>query len=394
MSRPRLVLLDDGLFVRTQLHDIRPLAATFNRFVEAVARTGEFERVRYVVPVRDLRIWEVEPALDPIDESVLEVVPSTFFSGIADYLLRAGWVAGRNWPVIDRAIADADLLWLRLPASNGLLALAAARRHDVPHFGWLAGSAAQVARAQPRPAPLKAFARLIGAAYDAVSDLAGASGPMICLDATLFASVVSSTEVEQTLVDVRPVRSEGPWRLVWAGRMAGEKGLPELIEAVQRLRRRGRPVTLTIIGDGPARARTERLLAALPADAVEDYGYVGDRPSYMQLLRSGDLFAHPSGAEGVPKALVEAMAAGLPVIAADAGAVADVLGHGQRGQLVVPGNAEALADAIDHLLADAAERSRLRDAGLAWAADHTAEAQARRLVSWLRGKFPQLGWRP
>ncbi len=392
MSRPRLVVLDDGLFVRTQLHDIRPLLATFNRFVEAVARTGEFERVRYLVPVRELRIWEVEPALDPIDESAVEVVPTTFFSGIADYLMRAGWVAGQNWPMIDRAIADADLLWLRLPASNGLLALTAARRHRVAHFGWLAGSVTAVAGAQPRPAPLKAIARLIGAAYDSVSELAASSGPMVRLDADLFASVVTAAEVEQTRAGLTPIRADGPWRLVWAGRMAGEKGLPELVDAVRRLLERRRALTLVIVGDGPARPRVERLLADLPDGVVEDYGYVGDRPTYMELLRAGDLFVHPSGAEGVPKTLVEAMAAGLAIVAADAGAVADVLGDGQRGRLVTPGDPAALAEAIEELLADPAERSRLRESGLAWAADHTAEAQARRLVGWLHEQFPQLDW--
>ena len=147
----RLAVLDDGLFVRTYSGEIRPISATFNRFVEAVARTGAFEHVRYVVPVRNLRIWELEPALDPVDESVLEVVPTAFFSGIADYLLRGGYLTARNSRPIDRAVAESDLLWLRLPASNALLALAAARRHGVPHFGWVAGSVGDVARAQPRP---------------------------------------------------------------------------------------------------------------------------------------------------------------------------------------------------------------------------------------------------
>ncbi len=392
MSRPRLVVLDDGLFVRTQLDDVRPLSATFNRFVEAVARTGEFESVRYLVPVRELRIWEVEPALDPIDESAVEVVPTTFFSGIADYLLRAGWVAGRNWPMIDRAIADADLLWLRLPASNALLALAAARRHDVAHFGWLAGSVTAVAGAQPRLAPMKALGRLIGAAYDSVSELAASSGPMVRLDGDLFASVVTAAEIGTTRAGLTPVRADVPWRLVWAGRMAGEKGLPELVDAVRRLHERRHALTLAIVGDGPARPRMERLLADLPNGVVEDYGYVGDRRTYMELLRAGDLFVHPSGAEGVPKALVEAMAAGLAIVAADVGAVAEVLGHGERGRLVRPSDPAALADAIDGLLREPAERSRLREGGLAWAADHTDEAQARRLIGWLRGQFPGLDW--
>lgn len=388
----RLTVLDDGLFVRTPAGEVRPLAATFHRFVEAVARTGQFGHVRYVVPVRDLRIWEVEPALGPVDGSVLEIVPTTFFSGIVDYLARAGWVAGRNWRPIERAVADSDLLWLRLPASNGLLALAAARRHRVPYFGWLAGSVESVARAQPRQLPLALPARAIGAAYDRVSELAGRGGPMITLDAELFASVVTGAEVEQTRVDLSPVRESGPWRLAWAGRMAGEKGLAQLVEAVGLLVRGGRDVSLVLIGDGPARRAVERAAARLPEGRVADYGYVGDRATYMGLLRTAHLFVQPSRAEGVPKVLLEAMAAGLPIVAADVGATRDVLAEGKRGQLVAAADAGALAGAIGRLLDDPAERSALRERGLAWAADHTAEAQAARLLRWLRDHFPALGW--
>lgn len=387
----RLTVLDDGSFVHTQVDDIRPLSATFNRFVEAVARAGAFERVRYLVPVRELRVWEVEPALAPIDESVLEVVPTTFFSGIADYVARAGWVAGTNWPVIERAVVDSDLLWLRLPASNALLALAAARRHRVAHFGWVAGSAAAVAGAQRRPLPLRWGAQAIGAAYDAVTALAGESGPLLTLDADIFASVVTAAEVEQTRRQGAGAR-EGPLTIAWSGRMAGEKGLAQLVDAFGRLLAAGRDVRLVLIGDGPARPRLEQALAGLPADRIDDYGYVGDRPTYMSLLRSAHLFVHPSAAEGVPKVLVEAMAAGVPIVASDAGAVAGVVAHGDRGRLVAAGDVDALTDALAALLDDPAERDRLRQRGLNWAADHTAEAQAERLVSWLRPRFPDLAW--
>jgi len=387
----RLAVLDDGLFVRTHAGEVRPLSATFNRFVEAVARNGAFERVRYIVPVRQLRHAETEPTLEPIDEQHLEIVPTAFFSGIADYLLRASYLCLRNWSPIDRAISDSDLVWLRLPASNALLALAAAHRHAVPHFGWLAGSVRAVARAQRRPAPLGWVAQAVGSGYDAVSQLAGRSGPLIRLDADLFASAVTAAEVEQTRAAMASPRSEGPWRVVWAGRMATEKGLPELIEAVRLVRQGDRDVSLVLIGDGPARPALERALD-LPADRIEDHGYVGDRIAYMNLLRGGDILLHPSHAEGVPKVLVEAMAAGLPIVAADAGAVREVLGAGERGRIVPVANAPTLADAAGELLDAPDDRAALRERGLAWAAQHTAEAQAARLIGRLRIEFPQLDW--
>ena len=100
----------------------------------------------------------------------------------------------------------------------------------------------------------------------------------------------------------------------------------------------------------------------------------------------------PSHAEGMPKVLVEAMAAGLPVVATTIGAVPAVLDHGNRGRLVPAGAPTRLADAIAGLLDDPPARSLLRERGLDFAASHTAEAQARRLVGWMRQTFPALPW--
>jgi glycosyltransferase involved in cell wall biosynthesis len=237
----------------------------------------------------------------------------------------------------------------------------------------------------------------VGGAYDAVTALTGRSGPLITLDAELFASVVTDAEIRQTeraaSAGISQGGAERPMRIVWAGRMAREKGLTELVTALKLVRETGRDVTLVLIGDGPARKSLEPALRRLPADRVEDYGYVGNRAFYMDLLRGGDLLVHPSRAEGVPKVLIEAMAGGLPIVAADAGAVPGVLGDGERGRIVPAGDTPALAATIAELLDDRRQRLALRERGLAWAADHTAEAQARRLVSRLQALFPGLDWR-
>jgi hypothetical protein len=392
LARPiRLAVLDDGLFVRTAQGTVHPVAATFSRFVEAVARNASFGRTRYIVPVRALSPGEQQPVLPPVDESVLEIVPTTSFSGIADYLVRAPLMSYRNWGRLSAALADADLLWLRLPASNGLLALTVARRLRVPHFGWLAGSVSEVAAAQARPAPLRWAAQAVGAGYDAVGNLAARGGPMVKLDGEMFASVVSAVDVAATAASQeRPVGE--PWKLMWAGRLAAEKGVEDLIAALRILLDGGHDVTLTLIGDGPARPAIEKAAAALPAGRVRLTGQIGDRSAYLSVLRQGDLFVHPSRAEGTPKVVVEAMAAGLPIVASAVGSVAQVLGDGERGRLVPAGDPAALAAAIEALLDDNGARQELTERGLDWARQHTTEAQAARLVTWLRAQFPILPW--
>jgi glycosyltransferase involved in cell wall biosynthesis len=391
-TKPRLAVLDDNLYVRTQTGEVRPLSATFNRFVQAVAETGEFERVRYIVPVRRLREWEVEPALEAVDESLLEIVPTAWFSGISDYVLRAPLMYQRNAGPIDRAVADSDLLWLRLPASNALLALRAARRRGVAHFGWLAGSAAGVARGARRRAGIAAAAALMGEAYDRVTRMVGRSGRLIELDGEMFASVVTRSEIDASRATVDAPRRNGSARVAWAGRMAGEKGLVDLVDAVAAARRAGTDLKLVLIGDGPGRTALSHAVARLGADVVEDYGYVGDRTAFMELLRGCDLFVSASHSEGLPKTLVEAMAAGLPVIATDAGASRSVLANGERGVVVPVGDVPALGGAITSLIGDSRRRRQLSTAGLDWAASHTAAAQARRLIDRLRKEFPGLNW--
>ncbi len=390
MSGIRLAVLDDGQFVRTYAGTVHPTAATFHRFVEAVGRAGAFAQVRYMVPVRGLRIWENDPVLPEVDQSALELVPTASFAGIADYLLRSPYLLARNWAPINRAIADSDLVWLRLPASNAPLALIAARRLRVPYFGWVAGSVTDVARAQPRPAPLRAGALAIGALYDEVARSAARGGPVATLGGELFNSVFSTDQVESSR-QAGPPPEGPPWTLTWAGRMAGEKGLPTLFSAFSTLLDRGHDVNLVMIGDGSERAAVEALAARLPPGRVRLRGYLGDPDAYFGAMRGAHVLAHPSGAEGVAKVVVEAMAAGVPVVATPVGGVADVLAGG-RGRSVPVNDPTALAGAIAELLDNRAERVALRERGLAWAAEHTAERQAASLIDWLRVEFPRLHW--
>jgi len=366
----RVVVLDDNHYVRTYAQETRPVSATFNQFVEAVARSPRVGRVSYLVPVRHLRIWEVEPALDPVDESLLDTVPMAPFGGIADRVLRAGWIAARNWRPIARAVAQADLLWLRLPASNALLALTAARRHGVPVFSWIDGQ------------------------EGAVSQLATELGPSINADVQMFASTIRDEEIAETRRLSGEHAHEGPWRIAWAGRMNSARPVEELVESVRLLIERGRDVVLVVMCDGPARKSIERRLRALGQHRVEDYGAVGDRPTYMRLLREADVLVHPSFASGMPEVLIDAMAAGLPIVAVgeSGGVVRDILGDGERGIVVSAAESQELAGALEELLDRPQRRQELRLRALDWVSDRTARAQAGRLVQKLVELFPDLDW--
>jgi glycosyltransferase involved in cell wall biosynthesis len=141
-------------------------------------------------------------------------------------------------------------------------------------------------------------------------------------------------------------------RLLFTGRLAAVKGLPVLLEALRDLQDDWR---LTVIGDGPDRTALQAQAAGLPVDFV---GY-RSQAEVAEALALTDVFVLPSFAEGVPVVLMEAMAAGVPVVATRIAGVPELVEDGVHGRLVTPGNAKALRDAIACCLQDPDRRRRM-----------------------------------
>jgi glycosyltransferase involved in cell wall biosynthesis len=155
------------------------------------------------------------------------------------------------------------------------------------------------------------------------------------------------------------------WRLVVVGQMCQmHKGHDVLLGALAICARRGLNFQLTLVGDGPYRHELEDLAARLKLSG--QCHFVGELPGGSAVGRAldlADVFVLPSRAEGMPRALLEAMARGLPCIASDVGGVSEVL---DRCDLVPPGDACALAEklcsvlAMPVLLRAMSERNRAR----------------------------------
>ena len=131
-----------------------------------------------------------------------------------------------------------------------------------------------------------------------------------------------------------------------------QKGHRFLIEAAAALAPDYPEARYLLIGDGELRADLEQRIAA--AGLTGQFRLLGLRPDVPDLLAAADLFVLPSLWEGLPMALVEAMAAGLPVVATDVSGTRGVMAGGETGLLVPPGDAAALARAIAALLDDPA----------------------------------------
>ncbi|WP_242340315.1 MULTISPECIES: glycosyltransferase family 4 protein [unclassified Anaeromyxobacter] len=163
--------------------------------------------------------------------------------------------------------------------------------------------------------------------------------------------------------------------VVYAGRLSPEKGVDVLARAWPRVVARLPEARLWMLGDGAERARLEELARR---EGVEtSLALPGPVADVAPFLRAADAAVLPSRTEGMPVALLEAMACAVPVVATAVGGSAEVLRDGVTGRLVPPERPGALADALVEALRDPAAQERARAAREEVAAryglDHVAE---------------------
>jgi len=142
------------------------------------------------------------------------------------------------------------------------------------------------------------------------------------------------------------------------------KGHSYLLEAMTHLSTVYCDLRLVIVGDGPQRQNLEHKIAELGlAGKVMLAGQRDDVPLWLNAL---DLFTLPSyGEEGVPQAIMQAMACGVPVVSTTVGAIGEAVVDGETGILVAPRDTDALSAALARLIADPEMRKNMGEAGLA-----------------------------
>jgi glycosyltransferase involved in cell wall biosynthesis len=152
--------------------------------------------------------------------------------------------------------------------------------------------------------------------------------------------------------------------VLYLGRLEREKGLFELIDAISTVRCKFPDVQLWFAGDGNQAEISGYAAAKGLGDAVEFLGWVsGDAKA--RVLAEATVSVLPSYREGLPMAVLEAMAAGLPLVATRVGGIPDVVENGVTGILVEPKDSDSIAQAILKLLGDPALRTRMAEAGRA-----------------------------
>ena len=143
----------------------------------------------------------------------------------------------------------------------------------------------------------------------------------------------------------------GPYRIITVGSLAQMyKGVDVLIEALAMCVQRGLDASVTVLGDGKFREELENLAKNRGlGNRVEFAGQLTSGKAVRDRLDQADLFVLPSRTEGLPRALIEAMARGLPCVGTTVGGIPELL---ESGDLVPPGNAKALAEKLVEVFSD------------------------------------------
>jgi glycosyltransferase involved in cell wall biosynthesis len=185
---------------------------------------------------------------------------------------------------------------------------------------------------------------------------------------------------------VRPANGDAPPRIACVARLLPYKGHAVLLRAIADAPPPLAGAQLELVGDGPLRAELERDVAALGLrDRVRFHGAVA-QPAVADVLARADVFALPSvispdgDREGIPNALIEAMAAGLPAVSTYHSGVPELIADGRTGFLAQPGDVDDLRAALVRALTEPDPTPRAEAARAVVEAEFSSHRSARRLV--------------
>jgi len=366
---------------------LREIEGSFARYVDALA--PYFDEIVLCVPVRR----------DPSGEGTaikapnVRLAPLASFDGPVQFYPRLAGTLRRILPFV----RDIDLLHCRVPTPAAVFAFAVARLLGRPAFLLIVGDLQALLPSMP----YRGLKRLVWRAYTAFEErnvqwmanraLTFANGATLAAKHTRPGRAVVQTQT--TTIDAQAIASREDTmtrprvRLFAVSRIDPRKGLRVLPAVVARLVHRGFDVAIDIVGPvvgRPGEAERQAIVADAASLGVADrVNLLGPVPLDRLLPRYAeyDLFVLPTlPGEGVPRVLLEAMAAGLPVVTTSVAGTPSLITHERNGLLVDEPSADAVAGAIQRLLTDGALRRRVIGEGYVTARAHTSQAQAARMM--------------
>lgn len=388
-----------ALFLNTPIyHDAdsgRYSADQVNLLDFVLANSDRFERLVLVVPVGE---GEGEVPLDL--PSNVSVVGFDYYRGPFGLLERAH----RILPQLVRiaasdTVAECDAVGAVAPSTVSAFTVPVCRLlRDQPTFLLMRGLKRQTVEHSLSAAPLKRrFLATVVGGYDALTRR------LLTRDRTLLLTIGEYTDrlvdrgypadrivslfplVDDALVTERTTTRADAHRVLFVGRLSGEKGVGDLLRAVQRIAHEtDGEVELHVVGDGPEAERLEALAASLDIESrTVFHGFVPHGDRLWDHYDEADVLVLPSYTEGLPRVIGEGMARGLPIVATRVGGIPAFIEDGESGLLVDPGDVDGLQTAIQRVLEDKDLRRSLSAASHETASAVTFGEQGAALVAAL-----------
>lgn len=306
----------------------------------------------------------------------------------------ARWAASPRWlycrPLYD-AVRRADAVCVRIPSVSGWFAHQLARRAGKPTMFELIGDPRGALRAVEHGRLRSAFGTLdswrvrricrhaVAGSYVSRRhlQLAYPAGPR-----TRTASISSIRLPASEILPARAFsRPPDPLVVSLVASLVPVKRHDVLLRGVAEARRHGAPIRLELVGGGGRRRELEQLADSLGiADVTAFHGHVADRAAIDRILDGSDVFAMTSASEGMPRAMIEAMARGVPAIGASAGGIAELLDPDQR---FASGDYRRLGEMLVGLQRAPARLASLSERSVARAREYTSDILSARRIELL-----------
>ena len=378
------------LIVHQHLHKATPDGIGASTFAIGCIRmvTDEFVHVTTLIPVQAAREDELE--LIALYPDNVHPIP-LYERSATTSKLEALALHVRSIPRIVREVRDTDIVYARWPGypsfAAALLAVVARKELMVS----IHGNYSEVMRSRGFVSPLW---RAFGWTFDSYQRFLTrfSSVTMVTGDHTRHLASGEIRLFDQHQFEDRHlfVREDTcltrPIRLIYVGGWSRNKGVDVLFDALATVRADGHDCALTLVGSPQGLDVPTELKKRGLTRHVHLAGYVNWGEELFALYRQSDIFVFPSLSEGVPKAPMEALSQGLPVVATVPG-TSTYIDHEDSGLLVPPGDASALARAIARMCEDGELRQRCIKRGLDVARSHTRDRTQANIRAILHAAF-------
>jgi glycosyltransferase involved in cell wall biosynthesis len=380
----RVVLFTDSIMHKDSFGRPYPLRDQFIHFICPLAK--KVEHLTIVSKCRTVPTQSQNVKYLPLDNS-LSLIELPFYSSTEDFYKRLPLILPKILRTVKLAITNNDIVLLRIHNCLSPYVKRIAVKKNRPIVLYWAGPPIfeNVKRNYPGGSFKHRIARLVAYIEHLLNfRIVRDSSLNFFIDPDehkLMGSpkntqwVVPNLIKSKNIVTSPKVGSNGPLKIIFAGRLFKHKGIYVLLKAMQLLKQRNIAFILHIAGDGPEMVKIRKFIEG--SEITDNVSFEGNlsHDELLQLMRSSDVFTLPSYAEGLPKVLWEAWASGCAVVITDVGATPIYVKNRYNGILIKPGDHVELADSIEFLANNERIRFELAATGIESIKNHTWDSE-------------------